>query len=95
MDPRQHLVGELHRRVDEPRAPELGEVLRPGQRPRDAADVAAQQAPLLRADVVLRDDVADPQPSAGDEHPHRLGKHGLVPGMLQAVLRALTAGAQD
>ena len=78
-----HAVGDLRGEaevgVDEPGSGQPVEVLTPRQPAGDAADLAAALGPLGRGDVVLGDDVGDPDPSAGRQHPEHLGDHlGLV-----------------
>src|SRR6187402_2734699 len=59
-----HLVRELDAHVLEPGRLEPGDVLAPRERAGDAADVGATLAALLRGEVVLRNDVGDPDAAA-------------------------------
>lgn len=58
------LVRELDRGVDEPCGDETLEVLTSGESAGDAPDVRAALGALVRAQVVLRDDVGDAEPFA-------------------------------
>ena len=66
--------------VDEPGSGQSVEVLRPGQRTGDAPDVGAALGPVGRGEVVLGDDVGDPDPPARAQHPEHLGQHGRLVG---------------
>ena len=52
-----------------------GGVLGEGQRAGDAAGVAAPLGPVGGGERVVGDDVADPDPPAGTQHPEHLGEH--------------------
>ncbi len=55
---------------------QIVEVFGPGQRAGDAADVGAAFGSHLRCEVVLGDDIGDPDSSTGLENPEYLGEHG-------------------
>jgi len=68
---REHHVG-----IDEPRRGETVEVLAAGQGTGDAPDVGAALGPVCWGEVVLGDDVGDPDPTTRCEDPEHLGEHG-------------------
>ena len=69
------LVGELDADVLEPGGLEPGLVLALRERAGDAADVGAALGALFGRQVVLGDDVADPDPAARLQHARDLGQH--------------------
>ena len=74
------LVGEHHLRVGEPGRGQTVQVLRPGQGTGDAPDVGAAFGPLRRRQMVLGDDIGDPQPPARGQHPEHLADHRRLVG---------------
>ena len=78
------LVGGGDADVGEANLAQSGGVLGEGQRAGDAADVAAPLGPVGGGERVVGDDVADPDPPAGTQHPEHLGEdRGLVGGQVE------------